>query len=270
MSRISARMFNSFSCLSNDLHDTPSYSDSSTSVPIIGLINGLSGGHKGEKVQRILTRAKIPVFDLLMLSTNDDYFNSFIQQFVQIYDNIIMEELHRIKNKTDDNFYSNPRILIGGGDGSIAWALSLLDRALLSPELLRIFWRRSRIISNISDIKIDDIIEPDIKQKLSFNTTISDHFYYSHSDHFVTSQHTTRDDGNSTDSSTNIACTITPVPIHESTSTCLNVVSIDVTNDNNTIIQTQISHPIIETNAIISENQETLRAPKIPETDIDL
>ena len=76
-----------FGCVStpNITPEEPITTESDMEVPMIALVNGLSGGHKGEKVLRILHQRQIPSYDLLQLSTNEDYFNTFIHQLVQVY-----------------------------------------------------------------------------------------------------------------------------------------------------------------------------------------
>eukprot|EP01084_Bolivina_argentea_P160803 279985_1 len=165
-------LFNHFKCLTEKPNEKPSRTSLSP-IPMIALVNGLSGGHKGEKVERLLARHKIATFDLFKLSTNESYFGVFIEHFCAMYDGIIKEE-EEYTDKGDTLAFSlHPRILIGGGDGSIAWALSILDRALLDEGLLRSFWQRARAHDDIQkDLKAS------IKELLSIETTVSNEFYY--------------------------------------------------------------------------------------------
>src|SRR5688572_25867090 len=59
-------------------------------LPTIGLINGLSGGHKGRKVMNILNEMEIPCFDLLHLSQDETYFNEFVSELARILKSLIL------------------------------------------------------------------------------------------------------------------------------------------------------------------------------------
>ena len=85
--RQSSSGFNLISCLSS----VPVVNDElpKSSVPILALVNGLSGGHKGEKVQRLLKAKNIPAFDLFHLSTDQKYFQSLVEQLNEIYDSLV-------------------------------------------------------------------------------------------------------------------------------------------------------------------------------------
>ena len=54
-------------------------------LPCLALVNGLSGGRKGEKVMRILKRHSIPAFDLMQLAKNELYFDAFVQALQILY-----------------------------------------------------------------------------------------------------------------------------------------------------------------------------------------
>ena len=101
-----------------------------------------------------------------------------------------MQELQQIKDKTNKNWSLRPRILVAGGDGTVAWALSILDKALLTETMVNQFWRRSELINavNSDNHEIDEVQDNndnddndnDInKSRLCAHTTISQEFYYS-------------------------------------------------------------------------------------------
>lgn len=106
---------------------------------------------------------------------------------------IMENEAKHIENDIDSDFSLHPRICIGGGDGTIAWALSIVDRALLEPEMVHRFWRRSRLLNDDS-LSADESSESDDtsvnivtaleRQKLSEASKVTNEFFYSsHSEH---------------------------------------------------------------------------------------
>ena len=54
-------------------------------LPCLALVNGLSGGRKGEKVMKIFKRYQIPAFNLLSLAKNEKYFDAFCQSLKFLY-----------------------------------------------------------------------------------------------------------------------------------------------------------------------------------------
>mmetsp|Transcript_37656 Transcript_37656/g.60302 ORF Transcript_37656/g.60302 Transcript_37656/m.60302 type:complete len:708 (+) Transcript_37656:73-2196(+) len=197
--------------IDDNIPDTPEEHKSADATqahaPIIALVNGLSGGHKGEKVQRLLTQQNIHAFDLLKLSKDEQYFRSFVQELTAIFDNLVTEELQRVKDQTHQACKLHPRILVGGGDGTVAWALSVLDRALLDEQLLGVFWRRCKMLQSYRDAyQADDdpgdaadaassnLESPPLQTEmathldlLAQHMDISDDFYYAHSSNAATS-----------------------------------------------------------------------------------
>lgn len=174
-----------------DLVNYPNqHADSSamSESPIICLVNGLSGGRKGSKVQQIFNQNGIcPTFDLMRLSNDGTYWKSFISHITKMYTTVIENEsvLSDKSISKNNKVPLRPLILIAGGDGTISWALSTIDRAFLDPSMLNIFWRRHCAHSVVDSVEDDDscdsIESADFatKRRLSSAINISDEFFYS-------------------------------------------------------------------------------------------
>ena len=82
--------FNAFKCLQPDKEEPHRHGGSLMESPVIALVNGLSGGRKGERVQEALQQNEIPTFDLMQLSLDQSCYKKFVKLLCSSYDGIFI------------------------------------------------------------------------------------------------------------------------------------------------------------------------------------